>query len=71
MNDNHISTIPEKIGSTLDLRLLDLRNNQISSLPSTITEFRGVITIKLSGNPIDIVKLKETIHKDNKYLRLS
>ncbi|XP_034753481.1 leucine-rich repeat-containing protein 27-like isoform X2 [Etheostoma cragini] len=50
---NHISSIPDSMFISLpNLLWLDLRNNQIASLPAEIGLHRSLKTILLEGNPI-------------------
>ncbi|XP_078129213.1 leucine-rich repeat-containing protein 27-like [Sander vitreus] len=53
LEGNHISSIPDSLFISLpNLLWLDLRNNQIASLPAEIGLHRSLKTILLEGNPI-------------------
>ncbi|KAF1376039.1 hypothetical protein PFLUV_G00226440 [Perca fluviatilis] len=53
LEGNHISSIPDSMFISLpNLLWLDLRNNQIASLPAEVGLHRSLKTILLEGNPI-------------------
>merc|ERR1712196_169569 len=51
-NNNNISIVPEEIGNLVKLSMLDVRNNAIESLPTSMVNLKSLTHTYLYENPI-------------------
>jgi hypothetical protein len=51
--DNEISVLPTELLKLKKLRMLNLENNQLKRIPEILVEFPDLVTVKLSGNPMN------------------
>jgi len=59
LENNNLSEVPEELFVSLpQLQWLDIRNNQLRSLPTSIRSHPSIETILLEGNEIETLPLE-------------
>lgn len=61
MNECNLLEIPEEIAQLQGLHNLSLSYNSIKKLPNSFSQLKNLKTLKLSGNPLDLVEIFELI----------
>lgn len=54
MSKNHLQSLPDNIGSLVNLKSLDLLGNELKTLPASFGELKALQWLDLKDNPLDL-----------------